>query len=73
MTQEPTPSTANEHRIIYSLSADEIQIFADHHLGRELTDSELDRFEDRFDKHLETEYVVESAQNCIDEILGNSK
>lgn len=54
---------------VYTLSKREIQMFAEHFKKRELTPSEMEHFESRFEKHLCTEYVVEAIEDCLSEIL----
>jgi aspartate aminotransferase-like enzyme len=65
--QNNTAELANE--FVYTLSKREIQMFAEHFQNRELTLSEMESFENRFEKHICTEYVVSAIEDCLSEIL----
>lgn len=57
------------NQLVYWISKDEIQMFAEHFKNRELTSSEMDWFEDRLNKHISSDYIVEAIEDCLNEIL----
>ena len=62
-------SVDNPDRALYSISVSTVQRFAEHHLSRELSQDELECFENRLDKHLQFESVCEAITDCIEDVV----
>jgi hypothetical protein len=63
------PNSQINNEFVYTISKDEIQMFAEHFKNRELTPSEMESFEFRINKHISCEHIVGAIEDCLAEIL----
>ena len=59
----------DNNEFVYTISKDEIQMFADHFKNRKLTPFEMESFETRLNKHISWDYIVEAVEDCLTEVL----
>jgi hypothetical protein len=58
-----------ESEFAYTIKKEEIQMFAEHFKQRQLTPAEMEDFIHRFEDHLSYDFVAESVEDCLTEIL----
>ena len=58
----------DNNEFVYTISNDDIQMFADHFKNRKLTPSEMEGVELGINKHISCEHIVCAIEDCLTEI-----